>query len=105
MKTTGVVIVIIAVLAMAHEATSKNTTPVHHTAPTTTTRSTTRSMAPVTGTIAVSHDEDGLSFRATCDVHGAVVTLHPDNTTTRPAATRECQNAARDYAALDKVGR
>lgn len=94
MKTTGVILVIIIVLAMAHKATSKHATSTNHTP---------ASATATAGHIAIQRDDDTMRYTATCDDHGAVVTLHPDNTTTRPAATQACRNAAHDYALLNSA--
>jgi hypothetical protein len=86
MKALGVIIA----LAIAHAATRKHATPT----------SPTPNPGMSTGRLAVSRDDDTVHFTATCDDQGAVLTLHPDTTSTRPAATQSCRAAAHEYAAL-----
>lgn len=93
MKATGVILLLIVVLAMAHVATHKPAGPAHHPA----------GHLTAVGPIAVRRDDSTMHFTATCDQHGAVLTLHPDTPTTRPAATQSCHRAAHDAAALRSV--
>jgi hypothetical protein len=91
--TAGIgTLVIVAVLASAAKS--------HHVQPGPVT-SPASNGAP--GHIAVSSDDESLHFTVTCDDSGGVVTVKPDTAATRTAATRECHNAAHDYAVLSSV--
>jgi hypothetical protein len=96
MKTITAVVGVAVVVALATGARiSHESTPTSHV--TTPASTTTR------GDIAVSSDDDSMSFTATCQDNGALIKVTPNTPATRPAATRECGNAAHDYAVLNRV--